>query len=92
MTGIADLGGLFGLFLGFSFPTIIHFIYKQFEAHQTRKNKIKTLTVKSKKITKNENAWAHFVDSRENIENLLAWQENARKRARVQRSNLWKMN
>ena len=69
--------------MGFSFPTIIGFIFKRFNAYQTRKNKIKI--VKVKPINKhNIETWSNYVDTRDNIETLLAWQKIARKRARIQ--------
>lgn len=53
---ISECGGLFGLFLGLSFTTIINFIQEKFIAFQAWKNKVQT--VEFKKVEKKE-AWSN---------------------------------
>lgn len=77
---IADCGGLFGLFLGFSFTTIVRLIRSLIDdkIQNTEKDKNNPKITKIQPIGKS--SWIMDIDNQKDLKNLLHWQLEARER------------
>jgi hypothetical protein len=78
---IADCGGLFGLFLGFSFTSLIKFIRRNIK-DDDKINKVhpKIASAPRSSLMKSS-SWIVDIDNKNDLNNLLIWQMQARDRA-----------